>query len=290
MKQIMHYCLCALLVFILSFFQTIKVSVLANSEGCVTIELKEIDEDKDSHIYNIGFHLYRVGSIDSYGNPRIDDKYEVDKYPSKAEDSEVACSKILERLSDKELISGKTDMTGHLTFSSIKTGVYLIVADEINDYGQIQPSLIHLPYYTNVDGSQQGPFYDLKILPKSMGNGHIIIPDLDPDKDNEKPSNGDNDSTNNGDSSQNNGASNGNNSTQDNNGINGNDQPNNNGSNQNANKDNASDSSSDSKGDKNNNEIKTGDTSNKCMYVVFVFIAGVLMIILRKKGKEGNKL
>lgn len=140
MKKMKFYCY-VILLSVLLFFPSKHLPVSAITYGNITIELKEI-EDESTQIKDIGFHLYKVGYINKNNKPELDEIYNIVKYPENAEEIEKTCTKIMKELTEKELMSGKTDDTGHLTFHPINTGVYLIVADKENKYGQIQPSLI----------------------------------------------------------------------------------------------------------------------------------------------------
>lgn len=180
MKKMVKFCGIVSLLFYLVLFLPTKVIMHATFSGSITVELKKLEDDANSKIQNIGFHLYRVGFIDQYANPQIDEKYGIKEYPQKAEDAETTCTRILEKLTDKEIMNQKSDESGHLTFTQLDKGVYLLVADKNNNYGKIQPSLLHLPYFTEVDGEKQGPFYQIKVLPKATGNDYIIVPDKEP--------------------------------------------------------------------------------------------------------------
>lgn len=116
---------------------------------------------------NVTMALYDVGEVTTYGEPQIDSSFGISQYPATADESREAVNLIENRLTKEPVMRLQTDTKGHVSFRGLPSGVYLIKAEQTEDYGMITPSLVHLPYYEIVNDQKLGPLYTVKVNPKA---------------------------------------------------------------------------------------------------------------------------
>lgn len=133
------------------------------AEGTITIELKELETNKK----DVVFELYHVGKVDEKGAPVIDPIYGNYDSFEKAEEVETLVKELCGKVKKEPEYRGKTNNNGALMFSQLEEGVYLVIAKEMKNYGEIQPFLVMLPYYQEVHGKIEGPLYQIRIEPKA---------------------------------------------------------------------------------------------------------------------------
>lgn len=158
---------------------TIIISAATIYADTASIKIKLKPHDNLGSVSGVNFSVYKVGTVDDVSNePVFDEKYNIDKIPKTASET-VAITKKLKKANKGAPVSmGKTSYDGVVNFS-VSTGIYYIEADK-NNYGNIEPSLIWLPY-TNAETSLLS--YSVEVIPKSEPNK----PD-DPDKKPDIPS------------------------------------------------------------------------------------------------------
>lgn len=117
---------------------------------------------------NVTMALYDVGQVSTYGEPQIDPCFGIPRYPATADDSRDAVELIEKKLTREPIMRLHTDTKGYVSFTGIPSGVYLIKAEQTENYGAITSSLVHLPYYEIVNDQKLGPLYTVKINPKAV--------------------------------------------------------------------------------------------------------------------------
>lgn len=150
------------------------------AEGSVQIQLEELNSKKSDR-ENVLLELYQVGQVSEYGEPALDEKYGIGTYPQTAEDTEEAAALLEKQLTGDPVKSGRTDAEGMVRFDGLERGVYLVRAREAEHYGIMTPVLFHLPYYAEVDGQREGPFFTLEAKPKASWPGDPAEP-VEPEK------------------------------------------------------------------------------------------------------------
>lgn len=116
---------------------------------------------------NVIMALYDVGDVSAEGEPELDPSFGITQYPQTADDSRKAVEQIERRLTKEPILRQQTDAQGRASFSGISDGVYLIKAEQTENYGIIISSLTHLPYYEVVNDEKQGPLYTVRVNPKA---------------------------------------------------------------------------------------------------------------------------
>ena len=154
--------------------------IQANS-GRINIQLKDLPGDWDEKA-GVVFTLYQVGKMSDDGKAELDAKYDM-SLPSDAQGLQKIAKKLTAK-EGKELIEKKTtDKNGCLSFENVKNGIYLLVPSHMEAYGSIDPFIVTLPMYEEVNNAIQGPTYMLQIEPKASPNEEPIkpVPPVDPD-------------------------------------------------------------------------------------------------------------
>lgn len=241
--------------------------VYAEENGTIEITLEDLQKAGSSR-QNVEFELYRVGDIVDE-KPMIYTLYDIKKYPQKAQETESVSKLILEKIKSKPIQTGKTDAQGKLTFYGVVPGVYLLTAIHPNDYGNVVPALLHLPYYEVIDDQKSEKLFKVSVNPKASYQDNPLNPDNHPEEpdDNKKPNPKPDDHPNN------------NNSNNDNHNTNQNPNTSNNGG-----KPDHTGTSTDKKTDDN---VQTGDHSNRNAYLFLMGITATgIYIIYRKRTKK----
>ena len=148
------------------------------ASGSVHISFKDL-QTKESNPGNVPILLYQVGEVDEYGAPEFYQEYGISEYPQDSEALDAAAAKVAAAVKGEVIYTKKTDAKGEALFADVKTGVYLVTIPEDNQYGQVTPFIIQLPYYEEVNGQMNGPLYDVKAEPKASPN-EIITPTASP--------------------------------------------------------------------------------------------------------------
>lgn len=135
-------------------------------KGSIQITLRELDAE-NSAAEGVEFSLWKVGSVDAYGTPHLEEEWGIKEYPQDSESLDKAAHYISSlRLGEPEQ-RGKTDSGGQILFPELDPGIYLIKADAGNPYGKLSPFLVQLPYWEEVNGQMEGPVYAVKMEPKA---------------------------------------------------------------------------------------------------------------------------
>lgn len=142
-----------------------SLPVFAGS-GSVTIKLKEL-QSEGSIREGVEFSLYQVGEVSETGAPFFYDRYQIKKFPVKAEETAAAAAILIKGLEEEMFERKQTDARGILTFEDLERGVYLIMANEDNSYGKITPVILYQPSYELVNGVQTGPNERITVVPKA---------------------------------------------------------------------------------------------------------------------------
>lgn len=143
------------------------MTVFADTAG-ITIKLKT-HENLGSPA-GVNFSFYKIGEIDeSTGAPVFDQKYNITKKPKAAADIRDIIQQLKNTDKGSPVKTSVTSTEGILSVS-LDTGIYYIEA-EANAYGNIEPSLVWLPYYT-IDGSGQS--YNVELIPKAEPEGEVM--------------------------------------------------------------------------------------------------------------------
>lgn len=161
-------------------FVLLLTPIQANS-GRINIQLKDLPGDWDEKA-GVVFTLYQVGKMSDDGKAELDAKYDM-SLPSDAQGLQKIAKKLTAK-EGKELIEKKTtDKNGCLSFENVKNGIYLLVPSHMEAYGSIDPFIVTLPMYEEVNNAIQGPTYMLQIEPKASPNEEPIkpVPPVDPD-------------------------------------------------------------------------------------------------------------
>ena len=161
-------------------FVLLLTPIQANS-GRINIQLKDLPGDWDEKA-GVVFTLYQVGKMSDDGKAELDAKYDM-SLPSDAQGLQKIAKKLTAK-EGKELIEKKTtDKNGCLSFENVKNGIYLLVPSHMEAYGSIDPFIVTLPMYEEVNNTIQGPTYMLQIEPKASPNEEPIkpVPPVDPD-------------------------------------------------------------------------------------------------------------
>lgn len=141
------------------------MSIPAFAAQCeISIELEEF-QNVDSDRTDVTVDLYRVGNVDEYGEPKLEEKYFIGKYPQDGNSLDEAAKKIASLVEEKTA-SERTDNQGVASFD-VEQGVYLVCVRGEEGYGQVSPFLVNLPYYENINGEIQGPVYNVNVKPKA---------------------------------------------------------------------------------------------------------------------------
>ena len=165
---------------IMLLFVLLLTPIQANS-GRINIQLKDLPGDWDEKA-GVVFTLYQVGKMSDDGKAELDAKYDM-SLPSDAQGLQKIAKKLTAK-EGKELIEKKTtDKNGCLSFENVKNGIYLLVPSHMEAYGSIDPFIVTLPMYEEVNNTIQGPTYMLQIEPKASPNEEPIkpVPPVDPD-------------------------------------------------------------------------------------------------------------
>lgn len=148
------------------FFNSTSSTLAITEHGIIKIILEPLEEPQSKRGNTI-FNLYRVGNVVD-GVPQIYKKYHISYYPQTAEDTKYVSHSILENLDATPILTGATDKNGELIFSNIDDGVYLLIAQHPNAYGDVTPTLLHLPYHEVVDDQVSDLLYQITVNPKAV--------------------------------------------------------------------------------------------------------------------------
>jgi len=138
-------------------------------KGTIQVTLKDLKSENSSR-ENVEVDIYRVGTVDEHGKPEFDKVYGLGDYPQDTVSMEKAVESLNKKVTGEPDLSGKTDSQGIKSFSDVEPGIYLIRIKDHNSYGKVSPFLIHLPYYEELNGMMEGPFYEVKAEPKASPN------------------------------------------------------------------------------------------------------------------------
>lgn len=169
--------ICSILVIFVLTLTSIKAA-----GGTIEINLKDLPQAEEEKA-NVAFTLYKVGTMSDDGRAKLYEKYDM-SLPHTAEGLQKA-AKELTRKAGKENVGKKvTDGNGYLSFRALENGIYLLVPSNTEEYGTIDPFLVTLPMYEELNDGIQGPSYYLHIEPKASPNKEPEKPNppIDPDE------------------------------------------------------------------------------------------------------------
>lgn len=138
-------------------------NVQEESTGSISITLTEGKEGTSAE--GITFHCIKTADITGgeyvLTEAFADTKINLNDLQN-ADDAAEAAKK-LAQIDGAEGESGKTDAEGKLLFSDLRAGVYLLKAEDSENYDVITPALLAVPSW---DEGAQGMAYDLEVEPK----------------------------------------------------------------------------------------------------------------------------
>lgn len=179
---------CGCLLLLLAIVASIQVKA-AEQTGSIQITLKDLSSaGGTSSRDQIEIRAYQVGSMDENDQPVWNAEYEMGEWPDNGTSMVEAAEELTKKISGEPQYQGITDQNGQCLFSNVERGIYLITIPENNAYGKIQPFLVLVPYYENVNGTMTGPTYNVQAEPKASPN-EINEPEKpdNPDTSNEEP-------------------------------------------------------------------------------------------------------
>lgn len=131
--------------------------------GSISLSLTEGKEG--TTIEGITFNCVKVADITG-GEYILTDTFAstgVDLNNLKNADEAAEAAKALAEANDIDGVSAKTDSDGRLVFSDLEVGVYLITAEDTEDYDIVTPALVAIPSW-NEEAKDMA--YDLEVEPK----------------------------------------------------------------------------------------------------------------------------
>lgn len=118
----------------------------------------------------VKFTAYKVGEIGADNNPYIYPQFGIPRYPQTGQENRAASRKLQKTVvgKAKKIASGVTDKKGVVTLRGLDDGVYYIRPSKVSNYGTVEGSVIHFPYYLGrADGTVEYPIYSVEYEPKS---------------------------------------------------------------------------------------------------------------------------
>ncbi len=143
----------------------------AEKTGSIQIHLKDLSSTgKTSDRNQIEIHAYQVGTMDEDDQPIWNTEYGMGEWPDNGTSMVEAAEKLEQKVTGDPKYQGKTDQDGQCLFSNVERGIYLITVSGDNAYGKVQPFLVLVPYYEDVNGAMTGPVYAVQAEPKASPN------------------------------------------------------------------------------------------------------------------------
>ena len=173
---------------LLSLMMLNGTPVAAAEVGSIQLQMKskEIDGVIKGNVVGVEFYLYQIGTVSFTGAPTYFREYDVSQCPETAAELEKLAGELAKREMGEPLQKQKTNENGDVTFEGLSDGIYFLSAVDNNPYGEIMPSIIHVPYYEEMNGQSKGPFHQVEIEPKGEPRDRIDVDPVDP-KDPEEP-------------------------------------------------------------------------------------------------------
>lgn len=139
----------------------------AGNSGSIEIQLKDLGENSKRE--GVSFELYQVGTWNAEKSSwsltdALKETGITQESLKNASDWDTAAKTLSksENLSSAEKKTGSTDSSGNLEFSDLKLGIYLLVPGNMQEYGNVSPVLLTVPY--TVNGVEKA---DISIKPKA---------------------------------------------------------------------------------------------------------------------------
>jgi len=143
----------------------------AEKTGSIQITLKDLSSVGGTSDRNqIEIRAYQVGTMDENDQPVWNTEYGMGEWPDNGTSMVEAAEKLEQKVTGDPKYQGKTDQNGQCLFSNVERGIYLITIPGENAYGKVQPFLVLVPYYEEVNGAMAGPVYEVQAEPKASPN------------------------------------------------------------------------------------------------------------------------
>ena len=148
--------------------------------GTIDIHLKDFPNAEKA---GVTFTLYKVGSMSDDGKADLYETYDM-SLPDTAEGLQKLAQELVEQPGKEKVGKQMSDEKGYLSFHNVENGIYLLVPSDMERYGKVDPFIVTLPMYEDMDDGYQGPSYHLQIEPKASPNNEPEKPNppVDPDE------------------------------------------------------------------------------------------------------------
>lgn len=143
-------------------------------KASIYIGLKDIETPMDG----VDFEIYQLASYDSSdGTFHYDPEWGISSIPDKSNELDKLAEELSKNIKTSSATLCTTDESGH-AFTDVNCGVYLIVPDKTEKYGEVSPFILRLPYLDEI-GNSYNWIYDANVEPKVTIPG-IITPTSTP--------------------------------------------------------------------------------------------------------------
>lgn len=134
-----------------------------SEKGSIRIVLKDL-QNENSRREDLEMRIWKVGSVDENGIPIFDAVYGISQYPEEASAVEQTADRLAGLVKGEPYGKAYADKSGVALFTNVERGIYLVTVPEKNDYGKINPFLLHLPYW---DETKESFVYAAEAEPKA---------------------------------------------------------------------------------------------------------------------------
>lgn len=176
MKKGLFRCILSMLVVLtmmLGIIQTASASVyVPDKKGSFTLTLKAMADGEEKLLPEVQLKLYKVGNFEyeGYGKfvlvPELADTAVDLGTLTTAEDTAQAAKTLAEAVEAAGIEAGMavTDENGQAVFSNLEHGMYLILQGKAEEYIEVVPMLLSIPYME----SAESWLYDVQAFPKAV--------------------------------------------------------------------------------------------------------------------------
>lgn len=169
--------ICSIMVIMMLALTSIKAA-----GGTIEINLKDLPQ-REVEKAGVTFTMYKVGTMSDDGKADLYETYDM-SLPDTAEGLQKLAQELVEQPGKEKVGKQMSDEKGYLSFHNVENGIYLLVPSDMERYGKVDPFIVTLPMYEDMDDGYQGPSYHLQIEPKASPNNEPEKPNppVDPDE------------------------------------------------------------------------------------------------------------
>ncbi len=164
-----------LVVFILVFSvgyvskNTVNAEETKKAKGSITVYLEESRNEAGNT--DVALKLVKAGEL-ADGKYVLLDEFKacsIDLNELETADKMQKAAESISREISAKKISGmikRTDSSGYVRFENLENGIYLLTAEDTNNYDNISPALIAVPAFDGENKEVNGMKYDITVHPK----------------------------------------------------------------------------------------------------------------------------